>query len=189
MLSCEQFKKIGLTDIERVSAITGDNRILSFNKSVYKAIQAASGQDLLLFEDDVSFDGMFELPELPEHFMTLHLGCNIIGSDINRWKMPEYYNEKISILHNCWQSHATLYSKECIDFILKEFKFVTDEYEKDGCIIFDEWLRLNVLPIGRSYVMRPMVAYQRPRYSEIWNRQADYTGCHKQGNEYLLSLR
>jgi len=211
-LSQEQFNSVGLP-VQRISAIVEDNRVLAFNKSVYKAMLATAQQithpnnpelsktiydSLLLFEDDVMFDGYIQndrsrfidaYRELPGNWMTLHLGANIIGTDLTQWQMPESYSRNLAKLHNCFQSHATLYSEECVKFIIDNFKYVTDEYKTEGCMIFDEWVRLNVLSQGRSYVIKPMIAYQRPRRSEIWNCDADYTGAHKQGNEYLKTLQ
>jgi hypothetical protein len=192
----EQCAKVGLKP-ERVSAVVEDNRPMAFNKSVYKAMKYASHEnggfrfeDLLLLEDDVMFDGDFNandlgplrLGYLPEDFMTLHLGANIIGVTGTVWQMPTDFNFTIAKLHNCWQSHATLYSAECVKFILDNFNPNVMDADHP---IFDEWLRLNVLNQGRSYLLNPMIAYQRPRHSEIWNVAADYTGAHKQGNEWL----
>lgn len=181
-----EFKRVGL-QVEPFQAIVEDNRVLAFNKSVYECMKLAEGDDLLLLEDDCVFD-CDSIPNLfpNEGWMTIHLGCNIIGSDIMRWQMPTNGTPKgFARLHNCWQTHANIYSAECVKYIIDNFKFVTDEYKTEGCQIFDEWLRTNVLSQGRSYVLNPMIAYQRPRFSEIWNREADYTGAHKQGNNWL----
>jgi hypothetical protein len=199
-----EFNRVGL-EVEPFQAIVEDNRVLGFNKSVYacmklckKVIQseedhffnkgyfsAIEYEDLLLFEDDVKFDGPINF-NFPEDAFTVHLGCNLIGSDIMKWQMPTNSTPAgFARLHNCWQSHATWYSKQAVEFIIKNFKFVTDEYKTEGCQIFDEWLRVNVLPMRQSYVANPMVAYQRPRWSEIWNRESDYTGAHIQGNKWL----
>lgn len=193
----KEFERIGFA-VERFRAITGNNRCLAFNKSVYHALGLGEtiGEDkhgdpcidyepVLLFEDDVVFDTPIPLILPPENYMTIHLGCNIIGTDTTVWQMPTAYNRTLAKLHNCWQSHATLYSAECVKYIIENFKYVTDEYEKEGLMIFDEWLRTNVLTMGRSYVLKPMIAYQRPDFSNIWNVAADYTGAHKQGNEWL----
>lgn len=181
-LAQKEFDRVGLT-VERVSAIVEDNRPLAFNKSVYKCMQMARGDSLLLFEDDVVFS-CNELPryQVPIGFLTLHLGCNIIGTDTMQWQMPTAFTPFLAKLHNCWQSHATLYSAECVQFILDNLR--TDVLDGNN-MIFDEWLRQNVLPMGRSYILNPMIAYQRPRKSEIWNCHADYTGAHSQGNEWL----
>jgi hypothetical protein len=179
-----EFNRVGL-EVEPFQAIVEDNRVLGFNKSVYACMKLAEGQDLLLFEDDVKFDGPINF-NFPEDAFTVHLGCNLIGSDIMKWQMPTNSTPAgFARLHNCWQSHATWYSKEAVEFIIKNFKFVTDEYKTEGCQIFDEWLRVHVLPMRQSYVANPMVAYQRPRWSEIWNRESDYTGAHIQGNKWL----
>lgn len=188
-LAQKEFDRVGLT-VERVSAIVEDNRPLAFNKSVYKCMEMARGDSLLLFEDDVVFDkhnvldligdGLHNMEALS--FMTLHLGCNIIGMSGTEWQMPTAHGNGIVKLHNCWQSHATLYSADCVQFILDNLR--TDVLDADNNI-FDDWLRRKVLPMGRSYILNPMIAYQRPRKSEIWNTHADYTGAHIQGNEWL----
>jgi len=184
--SCEQFDRFNL-DVERVSAVVEDNRPLAFNKSVYKCMQIARGGPLMLFEDDVVFEPGIEawqLPwkELPDDFMTLHLGCNIIGTTGRDWQYPTKYSPNLCRLYNCWQSHATIYSAECVQYILDNMR--TDILDEQNNI-FDDWLRRNVLHQGRSYLLNPMIAYQRPRHSTIWNVSADYTGPHKQGNEWL----
>lgn len=191
-LAQAELNRVGF-DVEKFTAICEDNRVLSFNKSVYECMRLSEGGPSLLFEDDVMFDPGFSSADLgsvivgylPSDFMTLHLGCNILGFDNTQWKMPEYFNPKIAKLHNCYQSHATLYSGECVKYILDNFKFITDEYKTEGCEIFDDWLRRNVLNQARSYVLKTMVAYQRPRKSEIWGVESDYTYCHIHGNKWL----
>lgn len=179
-----EFTRIGIEPV-RVSAVSGDNRPLAFNQSVYKSMLLAIGNDLLLFEDDVAFD-VARLPDIdvPDNYMTVHLGCNIIGVDTTDWQMPTAYSPTLARLHNCWQSHATLYSKECVAYILRHLNH--DVLDADNNI-FDDWLRRKVLSQGRSYVLRPMIAYQRPSFSNIWDNYADYTGAHAQGNNYLMN--
>lgn len=184
-----ELARVGLK-AERVSAVTGDNRPLAFNQSVYKAMEMAKGQ-LLLLEDDVVFTDTIPFltrsAELPHDFMTLHLGANIIGMDTTVWQMPTPHSEHLAKLWNCWMSHATLYSAECVKFILDNLD--PNRLDEDNNI-FDDWLRRKVMPMGRSYVMKPMVAMQRPRKSAIWGGDhiSDYTSVHKRGNEYLARL-
>lgn len=184
--SCQQFEKFNI-EVERMSAVVEDNRPLAFNRSVYKAMKLADGDSLMLLEDDVMFEdgyqvGQLPWKELPDDFMTLHLGCNIIGTTGRDWQYPQRYSQHLCRLFNCWQSHATVYSAECVRYILDNMRTdVLDEHNN----IFDDWLRRNVLHQGRSYLLTPMIAYQRPRHSSIWNVPTDYTGPHKQGNEWL----
>ena len=197
-LAQAEFKRVGLT-VERFPAIVEDNRVLGFNKSVYECMKLAEGGDLLLFEDDVIFDELnkeishvngryahhmisYILSLLPEDSLTVHLGCNIYGADTTVWQMPTAYGPHLAKLHNCWQSHATLYSPECVKFILENFNPNICDGDHP---IFDEWLRVNVLSQGRSFLTKPMIAYQRPRKSEIWGIHTDYRGAHTAGNEWL----
>ena len=189
-LAKQECEKIFL-DVKRLPAVFGDNRPLAFNQSVYLAMTLSEGLDLLLIEDDVVFDheaqiGRIDLEFLiskrPKDALTIHFGCNIFGSDIINWKMPEKHNETFAKIHNCWQSHCTWYSKEAVSYILAN---LNPNVLDGNNMIFDEWLRKNVLSQGRSYVTRPMVAYQRPSFSDLWNRDTDYTGCHYAGNKWL----
>jgi hypothetical protein len=180
----DEFKRVGLS-VEFIDAISGENRPMAFNQSVIKAMKMADGQDLLLFEDDVVFDKPIPYLAPPENYMTLHLGANIVGTDIKNWVMPTYYSPFLAKLHNCWQSHATLYSAECVAYILSNFR---DDILTAENPIFDEWVRMNILPLGRSYVMKPMIAYQRDSFSDIWQHQAQYKHYHIEGNKYLAGL-
>lgn len=176
-----EFDRVGLT-VERVSAVSGDNKPLAFNQSVYKCMEMARGGELLLFEDDVMFTTNSFNYSVPPDFISLHLGCNIMG----QWDMPTFVpHVPVAKLWNCWQSHATFYTAECIELVLEN---MNPTYIDENNCIFDEWFRRNVLPMGRSYVMKPMIAYQRPSFSDIWNTQADYTQCHIDGNKYLATL-
>lgn len=176
----QQINRAGF-EVQRFQAIVEDNRPLAFNKSVHGALSLMPDGGWL-FEDDVCFDNVLPEYDLPADALTLHIGCNIIGVDTTVWQMPERYNHNLAILHNCWQSHATWYSKEAVDFILNNLR--TDILDGDNNI-FDDWLRRKLLSKGRSYLLNPMIAYQRPRKSEIWNCHADYTGAHIRGNEWL----
>lgn len=213
-LAQQEFDRAGL-QVERFPGVVNDNPVLGFNKAVYGAMEQAikmvhpfqdknqklvpSYEDLLLFEDDVILTDrlptlfgnhvwMYHYLDLPGDYLTLHLGANLIGTDSMEWQMPTKHSDRIAKIHNAWQSHATLYSAECVKYIIENFPYWKDEYQKEGCQIFDEWLRLNVLPMGRSYVLKPMIAYQRPDFSNIWNSAQDYTSCHTRGNQYLNSL-
>lgn len=183
-----EFARVGLT-VERVAAIGGDNPMLAFNQSVYKAMEMCENEinGLWLFEDDVVFDGLPDWDKIvvPSDFMTLHMGCNFMAQweyPPKNWKHADILPQ-IRPLPNCWQSHATWYSLECVRYILAN---LNREILTEANCIFDEWLRKNVLSQGRSYVMRPMIAYQRPSKSDIWNCQADYTQCHIDGNKWLM---
>lgn len=194
-LAAAEFDRVGLK-VDRFDAIVEDNRPLAFNKSVYACMKLAEGDELLLTEDDCMFDSQVNdldkwIPIicgiLPHSALSLHFGGNIFGTDATRWQMPARYNDCLSPfakLYNAWQSHCTYYSPECVQYILNNFDATIMDADH---MIFDEWLRTHVLNQGRSYLLNPMIAYQRPRVSAIWggDKICDYTGAHIHGNKWL----
>jgi GR25 family glycosyltransferase involved in LPS biosynthesis len=196
----DELTRVGI-EFERFEAFTpdqaGGNRPLAFNKSQYYCIKKAVDEGherFAVFEDDVAFtEGAREkidnaLLELPDCFGLMHMGCNIVGMSTTEWKMPDKSDSHIAELFNCWQTHAIVWNKWFAKVFLKRFPFYTDDYAKEGLMIFDEWLRQNMYDISECYVMRPMVAYQRPDFSDLNQAQSDYTSCFELGNKYLRAI-
>lgn len=194
--STVELNKVGFTP-ERFEAFTGDNRCLAFNKSQYYCLKEAVKTEeeiFAIFEDDVAFtDNAQELikqslSQLPSHFGLLHMGCNLVGMSTTEWEMPEPYSENLAILNNCYQTHALIWSRAAAIYVLKNFPYYTDQFEREGLTIFDEWLRTKLYPDFECFVMKPMAAYQRPDFSDLWQIQSDYQSCFHLSNEYLGSL-
>lgn len=198
--STEELNKVGIP-FERFEAFNrdqaGGNGPLAFNKSQYHCIKKAveeGHERFAIFEDDVAFtENAQELisqavQQLPEHFGVLHMGSNLVGMSTTEWEMPEKYSENLAILYNSWQTHAIIWSLPAAVFVLKNFPFYTDDYAKEGLTIFDEWLRTKVYPDFECFVMRPMVAYQRPDFSDLWQTEGNYVHSFELGNKYLMEL-
>lgn len=197
--SMKQLKDIGI-DAERFEAYTGDNRCLAFNKSQYHCIKKgiadseAEGKKIFgVFEDDVAFTTKWPLlhramKDLPPKWLMLSLGCNLVGMGTTSWKMPDKESPYIARLHNAWMTHAIIWNVEMIKQVIEQFPYHTDEYEREGLVIFDEWLRVNAFPNYPCFVMNPMIAFQVPDKSDIWNTEGDYTACFNAGNEMLRQL-
>lgn len=185
----EEMNKVGFT-AERFSAFTGDNRHRAFNKSQHTVLsESLEYESILILEDDVLFQEWHHLSEamqeLPEDWDLIYLGANLIGMDSTQWKMPERYSDHLFKVFNCWQTHAVGYSNKMAKWIVENFPYHRDEYEREGLIIYDEWLRVNVLPNYNCYVVAPQIALQRPSYSDIWNNEGNYTSLFKRGNDLL----
>lgn len=172
---------------QRVDAEFEENRFLAFNKSQFKALSQSVGDRVLILEDDVIFRGMSAmkdshfpqaLKELPDDWDMLFLGANTIGSDVLPFRPPIPYSEHISQLQDVWTTHAVAYSRNCIDFILQNWKY--DEWPP----IYDEYLRTCVLPVKKCFVVNPMIADQRAGMSDIWQKQVEY-GFFNPGNEKM----
>lgn len=186
--SVTQFLTVGIPWVFReVKDEPDDNRYLGFNRSMYETIRKGyeTGETFCIFEDDVVFTPQFRvaegaMQELPADFDLFYLGGNIIGSDVTGWAWPNKYSHHLAQLTNAWQTHAVVYSN-------KAAKYVLDNFDPETFPVLDEWLRVNVMPMGKSFVCKPMIAYQRPGWSDIGKCQVEY-GCHEPGNIYLNRL-
>lgn len=151
---------------ERFPAIWNVEGWIGYNKSIQAIFKKYRHVDnLFLFEDDCYFEREFNrdvLDELPADYDGLWLGSNL-QSEHN-----ERYSENLSVLRDGWNTHATLMSKAYRDWCLENW---------DGELVFDEWVRVNALPVRKCFVVRPMIAFQRPSKSNIVDGYADYTAA------------
>lgn len=179
-------ERVGIADPERIEAVTGDNPMLAFNQSQHKALKAgiAAGEPFMVLEDDCVFTSYPWLANVPSAWDILVPGCNIIGMDTTIWPMPVRVNQDWFRLYNSWMTHCLIYSNQMAKWIDEHLDSTVMD---GGNVIYDEWLRLNVYPHFNVYVSAEMTAYQRPSFSNIWNRETNYVGCFTQGNEYLAN--
>ena len=125
---------------------------------------------LLHLEDDVVFRELGHLPqaiaELPADWDILYLGANLICWN-NGEPEPERYSEHLFRVRAAWTTHAVAYHKRCIRKVL-------EGQPSFDALMFDNWLSTR-LPELNAFCVAPMVAWQRPRYSQIWKREDDYS--------------
>lgn len=179
--SNREFLSVGL-EVERINCIESEeNRYLSFNKSHFDTVRKGykTGKPFAIFEDDIVFDTLWKhiaegASQLPEGWDLLYLGCNFCGA----WEWPARFSSYLSRLPNAWMTHAIIYSQ-------KGAKYVLDNFDPNTFPVYDEWLRVNVMPQGNTFLLSPMSCYQKPVYSDIWQTEADYTSVHFDGNKYL----
>jgi GR25 family glycosyltransferase involved in LPS biosynthesis len=186
-LECEsELLRVGIK-AERFQAYEGNNKALGFNKSQWNVLnESKDAKSILILEDDIVFTNLDHLPEaleeLPEDWDVLYLGANINGTKLER------YSRHLFKIRNSYTTHAVAYSSKMAKWIVENFPFYTDDYEKEGLTIYDEWLRVNVQEQFKSFLIYPMVAEQRISFSDIWSCEANYTSCFKQGNELLSRI-
>lgn len=180
-----QFHRVGLETVERINCIESEeNRYLSFNKSHYDTVKKGfdTGNPFAIFEDDVVFDPIWKhieeaMNQLPNDWDALYLGANICGN----WELPKRITAYLSRLPNAWMTHAIFYSN-------KGAQVVLDNFDPNTFPVYDEWLRVNLMPQGNVYLLTPMNCYQRPGHSDIWQNQVDYKPVHIGGNKILKNL-
>lgn len=151
----------------------------SFNNSTYailKEFYDSKDHTLLFLEDDCEFRNLHLLPqvlkELPKDFDIFYLGANI------RDEKPERVSQHIYRVRDCWTTHAVVYRKPIVKFIL-------DNHPGESEMMFDNWLGAQ-LTNWKAYICKPFLAYQRPRKSAIWGNVVNYEEIFKNSEMRLV---
>jgi len=171
----KEMDKMGL-EWERFSAI--DNPVLpgSNEGSSYTHVEVLRGVEgpLFTFEDDVCFliqaRDLFDkaFAELPEDWDMLYLGGN-------PKEMQTRYSEHLFKSNggiHC--NHAILYSEKARDYILSHY-----DASVPGTPWYDHWLFVEGQKVMNCFIMSPMIAWQRPGYSD----------CRKDYMDYYIEMR
>lgn len=173
-----QADEIGLS-FEWFYAIKDDNPKISFCKSqiaMLKWFLETGKETVLCLEDDCVFRNLdvFNtcVNQLPKDWFMLYLGANV--------QRAKRYSPNLRRLKEALTTHAVGYTREAAETIVREYEY------KDGQL-FDTWLMLNIKrwPVFITY---PMLAIQRPNYSDLWERDVDYLDIWDDSENYLKRL-
>lgn len=184
----EEFTRVGIDDYIKFQALAIDNHEVlgphqSFSASERKILidfyESGAGT-LLHLEDDCYFRELGHLnqaiDELPSNWDVLYLGANLLLWNQDPPK-PERYSEHLFRVRAAWTTHAIGYNRKCIPYILEHQPGYSER-------MFDNYLS-DVLPELNAFIVAPMVAYQRPHKSLIWDRWDDYTPIFEASNAKL----
>lgn len=151
--------------------------------AMLKAFLETGEKIALLLEDDVLFRGLDRLGwaalELPENWDILYLGANITDGVFGiKERPPVKYSEQLYRIRAAWTTHAIIYTRKIADIIVRHYPVHTFE-------MYDQWLNENILPHYNCFLVNPMICYQRPGRSDLWNHNADYTGAFEWGDKFM----
>jgi hypothetical protein len=162
-----EFQRVGLSDVQRFEALPEIGPHQSFNSSERRILidfLHSQAQTLLHLEDDCSFLSLDHLPaalaQLPEDWDIVYLGANIVDPN------PERVSRNLYRLRDAWTTHAVGYNKKVVRWILENQPGFSER-------MYDNWLG-SQLPNLKAFVINPMAAWQRPRFSSIWERDTNY---------------
>lgn len=183
-LAQAEFNRVGL-EVEKYQAVKEIGPHQSFSHSernILLDFLHSDAETLLHLEDDCVFRDVGHLPqainELPDDWDVLYLGANLVLWD-NGEPWPERYSDHLFRVKCAWTTHAIAYNKKCVRRIL-------EGQPSFDAQMFDNWLSTR-LPELNAFCVAPMVAYQRPRISSIWQRGYvdDYTPIFEASNARL----
>lgn len=169
--SLNEFKKIGLTNVERVSAVKHEKGTIGCRESHLTIIKKAKSENLkniLIFEDDLLF--IKNDLNLIENTLTnlssikwdlFYLGATV---DPNVGKLTKVC-ENLVKTNFAYTTHAYGVNHNIFDYILEEAPY-------HGVI--DVFYNNKIIPRGNSFIINPMVCIQRESYSDIEKTKSDY---------------
>lgn len=167
-------ERVGLTGVQPYYAVKEIGPHQSFSHSernILLEFLHSDSETLLHLEDDVVFreTGHLEaaLSELPSDWDIVYLGANLVLWN-NGEPNPERYSEHLFRVKCAWTTHAIGYNKKCVRGILEK----QPEFSSQ---MFDNYLSTRLLELN-AFCVSPMVAWQRAHFSEIWQREDDYSG-------------
>jgi GR25 family glycosyltransferase involved in LPS biosynthesis len=162
----------------RFSAIEHENPIIGCALSHFTVLTdiLESGKHAMIFEDDVKFINNFQ--DLPLYLNDLdsldwdmlYLGANVVTKLYKK-------TDRFASLNHAQSTHAYCVNKNFIQIILN----VSELLGKHMDLIYAE----NVIPFARCYITIPMLAIQRPSYSNIEHKFVDYGWMEERFNKGL----
>jgi hypothetical protein len=177
-----EFERVEL-EVERFIALPDIGPHQSFSKSEREILcqfwQSDAGT-LLHVEDDCIFRELAHLPQalraLPKDWDIVYLGANLICWN-NGEPKPEKVTSNLFRVRAAWTTHCVGYSRKGARYLLERQPGFNE-------IMFDNWMSTQLENL-KAYIVAPMIAYQRPRHSSIWDRYDDYTHLFEASEERL----
>lgn len=178
-----EFNRVGL-QVEKFQSIPDIGPHQSFSHSmnqILREFHESEDKTLLHVEDDCSFQELWHLEyalhQLPEDWDIVYLGANLVLWEQEKPMPPVRHSNYLWRVYGAWATHAVGFNKKVVPFILEN----QPDYSER---MFDNWLSTQ-LPNLNAFVVAPMVAYQRARFSSIWGRFDDYTDIFRESDRLL----
>jgi len=166
----KEFTKLGLSNVNRFSAIKHEKGSIGCRESHLKVINEAKKnnfKNVLIFEDDIKTIG--DLSHIENSLSQLsniewdlfYLGATV---DPNVGKLTKI-SEHLVRTNFAYTTHAYAINSQMFDYILDNAPYNP---------IIDVFYCKNIVPRGKSFIINPMVCIQQESYSDIEKHNTDY---------------
>lgn len=172
---CRMFKA---APINPAKGVHGPHQSFNLSQKLMLESFVSTGLPFLLtLEDDVKFQNLDALNDAIIDIMksripwdVLYLGGNINGNAVK-------VRRHLFKVFNVWTTHAVAYTRNAAIYLLKSFPPISEK-------MYDVYLGENSLRLN-MYMINPIVAVQKPEFSDLWNKQVDYTGAFTQSQNKM----
>jgi len=180
----EEFNKINILNrVERISGVV-TNRFedpkrnacfgnhLSHSIAIHNAKQAGAN-NVLIFEDDVLFinDPPYTIGKIANYFTEMNRGWDMLYLGVNTEQPSYMMNEMLAVLTFAFSTHAYAVNFQNSLVSADLYDINTDE----NVIHNDVEYNNRIIPNYNCYACLPMLAIQRPSYSDIEEKFMDYS--------------
>jgi len=189
--SCEEFEKVGLLDrVERFEGIPRREGIIGCTLSHVRLIERAKNKgfkNIFIFEDDIQFINYDDsiIKDAIKDLRQRKWGLFYLGSSANckfHYTTPHLVRPVNS--DGLKAAHAYAINSSAYNKILSH-NWIWKQCEKEISFLSDESLRLYkhidkfyrdiLIPNYHCYHINPIMAVQRSSYSDVQNRDVDYS--------------
>jgi hypothetical protein len=177
----KELKRVGLSDyhvFEAVEAIGPHQSFTLSQKQILTDFVKSEDKVLLTLEDDVEFKGMEPLYDAVDDIRRTGIKWDVLylGGNLMNGKVIEK-RRNLCRVTNVWTTHAVAYTRFAAAALLQHFP-------NENEVMYDTYLG-SMLRGFRSYMVSPMVAFQRPDFSDIWQNDVNYTGIFLESNKKM----
>lgn len=128
---------------------------------------------LMIMEDDCYFTENPLLIPRPAGYWQYYFGANITNQTFNG---PAGW----SILQGAWGTYCIIYSKQGINYVAQ---FYNETFWGNPC--YDDYLRGHLHLKGKSLIYNKFIALTYPGFSDVDNRECDYTKIITDSQKFL----
>ena len=177
----KELERVGITDYSVFDALDAIGPHQSFTLSQRQMLtdfMNSQNNVLLTLEDDVEFHDLNPLREAIHDIRisnikwdVLYLGGNIQG------RVMDKSRRHIKKVTNVLTTHAVAYTRVAAAALLTHFP-------NENEVMYDTYLGAMQHSL-RTYMVYPIVAYQRPDFSDLWGNDVNYTSIFKESNRKM----
>lgn len=157
----------------------------SFNYSHYAILEKClkeGYQKCLILEDDCAFINIDKFRDI--HNQLKDWNWVYYGANVRPYPdhiLPTYHSSHLRLIRSAFTTHAIGYTDRTISAIL-------GAYNPSTGAMFDAWLDEKMLPNTPAHITVPFLCVQQPSFSDLWNRNVDYSDTFKASEEYLYNI-
>lgn len=178
----KELSRVGIDEVrvfEAIEAIGPHQSFTLSQKQMLTDFINSNDNILLTLEDDVEFKNLEPLRDALDDIKRTGIKWDILylGGNISHGRVLEK-RRNICRVADVWTTHAVAYTRFAAASLLQHFP-------NENEVMYDTYLGAMLRNL-KAYMVAPMVAVQRPDFSEIWGHDVNYNEILNASNKKLI---